>query len=53
MFLNIMGFHSFLQSKMIPFESTLAKIWNLKIFKHIRIEADKSSRIIGKKKGVI
>jgi ribonucleoside-diphosphate reductase alpha chain len=33
--LGVMGLHSFLQSKMIPFESAMAKVWNKKIFVHI------------------
>jgi ribonucleotide reductase alpha subunit len=31
--LGIMGFHSFLQARGIPFESALAKSWNFKMFK--------------------
>ena len=34
--LGIMGFHSFLQARSIPFEGAMAKSWNLKVFKHIR-----------------
>jgi ribonucleoside-diphosphate reductase alpha chain len=41
--LGVMGFHSFLQKKRIPFESALAKSWNLRIFKKIRREADATS----------
>jgi ribonucleoside-diphosphate reductase alpha chain len=41
--LGVMGFHSFLQAKAIPFESALAKSWNLKIFRKIRREADAAS----------
>jgi ribonucleoside-diphosphate reductase alpha chain len=33
--LGVMGFHSFLQPKASPFESAMAKVWNLKMFKHI------------------
>lgn len=33
--LGVMGFHSFLQSKMIPWESVMAKVWNKKIFEYI------------------
>src|SRR5690606_23602246 len=33
--MGVMGFHSFLQSKGIGFESPMAKVWNLKMFKHI------------------
>jgi ribonucleoside-diphosphate reductase alpha chain len=49
--LGVMGFHSFLQSKMIPIESVMAKVWNKKIFEHIKKEADESSRILAEEKG--
>lgn len=41
--LGIMGFHSLLQAKRIPFESALAKSWNLRIFKHLKKSADAAS----------
>ncbi len=44
--LGAMGFHSFLQKNNIPFESGLAKSWNMKFFKHIRKEADKASLVL-------
>jgi hypothetical protein len=34
--LGLMGFHSFLQSLSIPFESAMAKSWNLRLFKALR-----------------
>jgi ribonucleoside-diphosphate reductase alpha chain len=34
--LGVMGFHSFLQSQNVPWESVIAKVWNKRIFKHIR-----------------
>ncbi|MAM37315.1 MAG: ribonucleotide-diphosphate reductase subunit alpha, partial [Erythrobacter sp.] len=37
--LGVMGFHSFLQQKGIGFESPMAKVWNLKMFKHIQSKA--------------
>ena len=49
--LGAMGFHSFLQQKNIPFESSLAKSWNIKFFKHIRKEADKASLTLAIEKG--
>ena len=49
--LGVMGFHSFLQSKMIPIESAMAKSWNLKMFKHINNEVNKASRLIAESKG--
>jgi ribonucleoside-diphosphate reductase alpha chain len=49
--LGIMGFHSFLQSKGIPFESALAKSWNLKMFRKIRRDADAASVALAKERG--
>ncbi|MBP6951645.1 MAG: ribonucleoside-diphosphate reductase subunit alpha [Alphaproteobacteria bacterium] len=49
--LGLMGFHSFLQSQNIPFESALAKSWNMKIFRHIRREADAVSVKLAKERG--
>lgn len=49
--LGLMGFHSFLQKQMIPFESALAKSWNQRIFRHIRRAADASSVQLAKEKG--
>ena len=49
--LGAMGFHSFLQSKNIPFESPLAKSWNIKFFKHLKKEADQASFLLAVEKG--
>ncbi|MGE3332042.1 MAG: ribonucleoside-diphosphate reductase subunit alpha [Rhodospirillaceae bacterium] len=49
--LGIMGFHSFLQQKGIPFESAMAKSWNLKMFKHIRRYADAASVALAEERG--
>ncbi len=49
--LGVMGFHSYLQSKLIPFESVIAKVWNKKIFEHIRKEADAASRTLAEERG--
>jgi ribonucleoside-diphosphate reductase alpha chain len=49
--LGLMGFHSFLQSQNVPFESALAKSWNMRLFKHLRREADKASRTLAEEKG--
>jgi ribonucleoside-diphosphate reductase alpha chain len=46
-----MGFHSFLQAKNVPFESVIAKVWNRKIFKHIRAQADAASRHLAELRG--
>lgn len=49
--LGVMGFHSLLQQKNIPFESALAKGLNLKIFKNIKAQADKASKKLALEKG--
>lgn len=49
--LGIMGFHSYLQSKMIPFESVMAKVWNKKMFEHIRKAADAASQALATERG--
>ncbi len=49
--LGVMGFHSFLQAQGIPFESALAKSWNLKIFRKIRRDADAASVDLARERG--
>lgn len=49
--LGVMGFHSFLQARDVPFESVIAKVWNRKIFKHIREQADAASRHLAELRG--
>ncbi len=49
--LGVMGFHSFLQSKKVPMDSLMAKVWNKKIFAYIKNEADKASKILAVEKG--
>jgi ribonucleoside-diphosphate reductase alpha chain len=49
--LGVMGFHSFLQSQNVPFESVIAKVWNRKMFKHIREQADNASRMLADERG--
>lgn len=49
--LGVMGFHSLLQSKLIPFESVMAKVWNKKIFEHIKRESDLASRKLALERG--
>jgi ribonucleoside-diphosphate reductase alpha chain len=46
-----MGYHSFLQARGIPFESAMAKSWNLKMFKHIRAGADEASMMLASERG--
>jgi ribonucleoside-diphosphate reductase alpha chain len=49
--LGVMGFHSFLQSKMIPMESVMAKVWNKKIFDRIHQQTEKASFDLALEKG--
>lgn len=49
--LGLMGFHSFLQSMNVPFESAMAKSWNTRLFKHIRMGADAASVTLADERG--
>jgi ribonucleoside-diphosphate reductase alpha chain len=49
--LGIMGFHSLLQQRGIPFESAMAKSWNLRIFKHISARANEASMQLAVERG--
>lgn len=49
--LGVMGFHSFLQSKNISFESAIAKSWNMRFFKHIKIKVDAASIKLAEERG--
>ncbi len=49
--LGAMGFHAYLQSKGIPFESALAKSLNLKIFKKMKEQAVEESKRLAIKRG--
>ncbi|MGE4218696.1 MAG: ribonucleoside-diphosphate reductase subunit alpha [Alphaproteobacteria bacterium] len=49
--LGVMGLHSFLQQKMIPLEGVMAKVWNTRIFKHVRTQADAASRVLAEERG--
>ena len=49
--LGVMGFHSFLQANRIPFEGAMAKVWNMRMFKHIRAGADAASRVLAEERG--
>ncbi len=49
--LGVMGFHSFLQDNMIPFESAMAKAWNKKIFKLIQTKVDAASEALAYERG--
>jgi ribonucleoside-diphosphate reductase alpha chain len=49
--LGVMGFHSLLQSLNVPFEGVIAKVWNKRIFKQIREQADAASRLLAEERG--
>lgn len=49
--LGVMGLHSYFQSKMIPFESVMAKVWNKRIFQHIDEQASAASQKLAKERG--
>ncbi|ATR20258.1 Ribonucleoside-diphosphate reductase alpha chain [Roseomonas mucosa] len=49
--LGVMGFHSFLQAQNVPFESVVAKVWNKRMFKHIRAQADAASIRLANERG--
>lgn len=49
---GVLGFHSYLQSQMIPFESVMAKSANLKIFKHIKRKLDIANKELALERGV-
>ena len=49
--LGVMGFHGFLQSKSIPFEGVMAKVWNRRMFQHIKRQADDASVKLAEERG--
>ena len=49
--LGLMGFHTFLQSQNVPFESALAKSWNMRLFKHLRRGCDAASQLLAGERG--
>ncbi|HYE50892.1 MAG TPA: ribonucleoside-diphosphate reductase subunit alpha [Azospirillaceae bacterium] len=49
--LGVMGFHSFLQSQNIPIEGVMAKVWNKRMFAHIKRQADDASRKLADERG--
>ena len=46
-----LGFHAYLQSKGVSFESAIAKSLNMRMFKHIRTELDAANRKLGEERG--
>ena len=49
--LGLMGFHTFLQAQGVPFESAMAKSWNMRICKTLRRQADAASRTLAAERG--
>ncbi len=49
--LGVMGFHSFLQSQNIPFESVMATVWNKRIFSFIKETSDEISEKLAHERG--
>jgi ribonucleoside-diphosphate reductase alpha chain len=49
--LGLMGFHTFLQQQNVPFESALAKSWNMRLFKHLRRQCDAASGTLAAERG--
>jgi ribonucleoside-diphosphate reductase alpha chain len=49
--LGVMGFHSFLQAQNVPFEGVIAKVWNKRMFRHLREQADAASRLLAEERG--
>ncbi len=49
--LGVMGLHSFLQDRMVPFESAIAKGWNNNIFQHIKSGVDAASVALAQERG--
>lgn len=49
--LGVMGFHSYLQSKNIPFDCAIAKATNIRIFNNIKDKCDKLNAELAKERG--
>ena len=49
--LGVMGFHSFLQANMIPFEGVMAKVWNKRMFTRIKEGVDAASKVLAEERG--
>lgn len=49
--LSVIGFHSFLQARSVAFETPMAKVWNRRLFQHIKREVDDASLQIGAERG--
>lgn len=49
--LGLMGFHSFLQANMIPFESAMATSMNRRMFAHVKRDAVAATRQLAEERG--
>ncbi len=49
--LGAMGWQTFLQDRLIPWSSDLARGYNIMIFEHVRKKADEASLILGAERG--
>ena len=49
--LGVMGLHSFLQSQNVPIEGVMAKVWNKRMFHHIKQQADVASVALAEERG--
>jgi ribonucleoside-diphosphate reductase alpha chain len=49
--IGALGFHAFLQKKGIAFEGVVAKVENIRMFKHIRKELDEANKVLGSERG--
>ncbi len=49
--LGVMGFHSFLQARSLPFEGAMAKSWNMRIFKHLSQGVNEASMLLATERG--
>ena len=49
--LGVMGFHSYLQSKNVPFEGVMAKSINNKMFATAKAHIDSANKVIGSERG--
>jgi ribonucleoside-diphosphate reductase alpha chain len=49
--LGVMGFHSFLQSVGVPLEGAMSKVWNKRMFAHIKRQADAASIKLANERG--
>jgi ribonucleoside-diphosphate reductase alpha chain len=49
--LGVMGFHSFLQARSLPFEGAMAKSLNFKIFKHLSQGVNEASMLLATERG--